>query len=226
MFALAKELAETHRVVTTTTTKILPPTSSDAPRTLLNSDEVALLNALCDDHNRFPHVTVAAQELTEGKLKGVSPEFVDRLVESKKVDVIIVEADGAKGRPLKFPNAGEPVVPSSTSLLIPVVGIDAAGQPFNEETVFRAHLAEGIIGFKIGDSITTEFIAALVTHPKGVCKNVPKNARIIPFINKVEDTRAEDLAEDLASRLKKNRHYPIDCVMIGSVYVRHLRRNC
>lgn len=43
-------------------------------------------------------------------------------------DVVLVEADGSKHLPLKYPNAAEPVIPEHTDEIIVVCGLNAIGQ--------------------------------------------------------------------------------------------------
>ena len=47
-------------------------------------------------------------------------------------DVVIVEADGSRGLPLKCPGDQEPVIPDGTDLVIGVAGATAIGQTFRE----------------------------------------------------------------------------------------------
>src|SRR3989338_4331057 len=110
MFALAHELeAAGENVITTTTTRILEPSASET-FLILEADEERLLSRLLAEmnssHGEGRHITLAAGSLS-GKLKGISPEIVDRLAEL--VPYVIVEADGAARKPLKAPNATETV---------------------------------------------------------------------------------------------------------------------
>lgn len=224
MFYMAECLAETGRVITTTTTKIFPPTAGTS-MVLVEPDEEALWRRSIEAIGAFRHVTVAGGVLpVEGKLQGVRPEFVDRLKEYGGSDLIIVEADGARGRSLKAPRAGEPMVPVSTSVLIPVLGIDALGQAISDETVFRLDLAQKLVDGKLGDPVTIEFIVSLVAHPHGICKSAPRNAKVIPFINKVENRQAVEQARGLARELKRTKHFSIDSVVLGSVRSKYFER--
>lgn len=44
-------------------------------------------------------------------------------------DIVLVEADGSKHMPLKFPKEGEPVIPNNTDEIIIVTGIHGLGRP-------------------------------------------------------------------------------------------------
>ena len=99
------------------------------------------------------------------------------------VSAIINEADGAAGRPLKAPRDGEPVIPNNTTLLVPLVGIDAAGCPLDEEWVFRSAIASRLLDLPMGSPVTEEAIVRLVLES---VKGGPAGARIVPMINKVD----------------------------------------
>ena len=68
MFALAHELATTGTcVITTTTTKIFPPLSSQTPLLLMDTDEANLMRLLLHNINEYTHITLSREKLTTGK---------------------------------------------------------------------------------------------------------------------------------------------------------------
>ena len=217
MFRLASELAAAgRRVITTTTTRILPPAESESPCLIVEEDEDKLVAAARDALRRHRHVTLARLQPDDGKLKGLSPETVDALARLKLADYIVNEADGASRQPLKAPNATEPVVPRSTTLVVALVGIEAVGRPLGPETAFRTELISKLTGLEEGQAITTEAVAVLLTHPQGIIQHAPESARIVPFINKVE---AADMAraKELAGLVLGRRHPQIKEVALGSI---------
>ena len=218
MFALARELAPSGKsVITTTTTKILEPSSAETPLLLLEPDEEQMLMALLQNLDKYKHITLATEKLSSGKLNGVSPGLVAKLAELNQVSYIIVEADGAAQRSLKAPNPTEPVIPHNTSLVIPVVGIDAVGCRLTEEDVFRPEIVSRLLGLPLGEVISAKAIAILITHPQGITKGSPAQARIIPFINKVDLDEGLSKGRDLASKILAMRHPQIEKVVLGQV---------
>jgi probable selenium-dependent hydroxylase accessory protein YqeC len=216
MFALAHELVATGKcVVTTTTTKILPPLPSQTPLLLLDTDEEDLIRLLLHNIEEYRHISVASEKLTSGKLTGISTELVGRLAELNQVSYIIVEADGAAQKPLKAPNATEPVIPGNTTLVIPIVGIDAIGCRLTEENVFRPETVANLLGLSSGEIITAEAIAFLITHHQGIIKGSPGRARIIPFINKVDLDNGLAKAKEVASKILAISHPQIEQVVLG-----------
>lgn len=64
-----------------------------------------------------------------GKWRGLAPEQVDQLAELAPEHVVLVEADGAAGLPVKLHRPDEPRWPRRTSLAVLVMGTGALGQP-------------------------------------------------------------------------------------------------
>ncbi|MBI4331429.1 MAG: putative selenium-dependent hydroxylase accessory protein YqeC [Chloroflexi bacterium] len=224
LFALARELVAAGRpVVTTTTTKILEPSPEQTPLLIVEGDEAKLLRLVRDNLGRYPHLTLASERLSGSKLKGVSPGLVVRLAEM--VDgYIIVEADGSARRPLKAPNATEPVIPPNTSLVIAMVGADAIGCALTEDNVFRSAIASQLLGLREGETVPAEAVAVLVTHSRGIAKGSPlrsgspqggPGARIVPFLNRVDIEGTLPKARELARLILARRHPQIERVVLG-----------
>ena len=149
------------------------------------------------------------------KLDGISPELITGLIQLESIYCIIVEADGAAHRSLKAPNATEPVIPDSTSIVIPVVGIDALGHPLNEDTVFRAEIAANLLGIPQNERITPDIVARLLTNREGIIKGSPEKARIVPFINKVDLDRDLSPAREIAHSILSLNHPQIKRIILS-----------
>jgi molybdenum cofactor cytidylyltransferase len=185
MFRLASELAsDGWKVVTTTTTMIWR--EDRCGHTILEPDADRLLDQVSSalmDHD--PICVASGFDEAQGKLIGIAPSLADALIALPQVDVVLVEADGAKGRSLKAPAEHEPVIPSSTSTLIPVAAIDAVGQTLDKRTVHRPEIVARLADSRLGETITAELMSTVLLHPEGGLKNAPPLARIVPLINKV-----------------------------------------
>ena len=218
LFTLAKELLNKGlRVVTTTTTKIFEPDHEQAPSLVIEGNQRKAMTSIKDGLLQNGHVTFATHRFPEGKIGGVAPQLIERMAQELPVDHIIVEADGALKLPLKAPGEHEPVIPSATTLLVPIVGIDALRKPLNEETAFRPERIAELTGTKLGAPITPHLIASLIVHPQGLCKGVPSGARITPLINKVETmeglTGAREISQEV---LEKNEG--VERVVLGRLF--------
>ncbi len=214
MFRLAGELtSQGWRVITTTTTMIWKHQASE--HTILEPDRAILLEKAQLGLDKYNHVTlVSGLREAEGKLVGVESSQVNELAALPGVDAIIVEADGAKGLSLKAPAPHEPVIPSSTTILVPVAAVDAMGQPLDGQTVHRPELVAGLAHRPQGETITAEIICRVVVHRQGGMKDAPEQARFIPLINKVTAaslTSARGIARLLLEEAR------VDRVLLGSV---------
>jgi len=218
MFALARELTRKGKaVITSTTTKIFPPSPSETGCVFVSKDEDELVEFVMNSAGTKECITIGSEVLTDSrKLNGVSPSLVSRVIGLKSVDYVIIEADGASQRPLKAPNPEyEPVIPSCTTMVIPVVGIDALGSQLSEEQVFRSEIASRLTGVSLGEVVTAETIARLILHPSGLSTGSPAEARIIPFINKMDLSPDRSAARDLARAILAGEHPRIDRVVLG-----------
>jgi probable selenium-dependent hydroxylase accessory protein YqeC len=218
MFALSRELSMHEKVViTTTTTKIFPPSSSDTPYLLISQEEKEIVDFILKKAGALGHITIASKMLAgSGKLQGINPLLISRLITLSPVNYIIIEADGASRKPLKAPDLFfEPVIPQQTSLVIPVVGIDALGCALSEENVFRSEIASKLTGLSLGKPISAEAIVTLILHPSGITRGSPEQARIIPVINKTDLPADLSDARDIACKILKANHPQVDRVVLS-----------
>ncbi len=217
MFALAHEIEGAgETVVTTTTTRIFEPPAGET-FLIVEADEETLFSRLSWAFGKYNHVTLASVRLPGGKLKGIAPETVDRLAGLKLVSYIVNEADGSARKPLKAPNATEPVIPESTTLVIAVVGIDALGLPLTEANVFRSEIVSRLTGLEPGSPITEDMVATLLTHAEGIAKGTPAHAGIVPLINKIDKMPDLLTAESLAHRILAKGYPGIKRVVLGQI---------
>ena len=218
MFRLAKELfLKGKKVVTTTTTKILEPASGETVSLFINLDEEDLKQFVHKHLDEYKHITIARERLESGKLKGVSSDLVNDFWSSNEIDYIIIEADGAAGRPVKAPREGEPVIPSSTTLVVAILGVDGVEREVNEENVFQAERVSKLTGIPVGKKMTDEAMAILMTHPEGIFKGAPSSSRIIAFLNKVDIPNGVVKAKGIARKIIERKHLQIERVVLGQL---------
>ena len=218
MFRLAKELsAGGKRVVMTTTTKILEPASGETGFLFVDSDEERIKDFLRGHLDQFHHITVAHERLGSGKLSGVSPNFVNGLWGSNGIDTIVIEADGAAGRPVKAPREDEPVIPTSTTLVVAVLGVDGMETELNEKNVFQPERVSSITGISTGEKLTDEAIGLLITHPEGIFKGSPSSSRVVVFLNKVDVPSGAAKAKSIAQKVLEKKHRQIERIVLGQL---------
>ncbi len=219
LFALSRELAAAgRRVVAATTTRIATAELLRAPAYFLASDlqanGYARLDACLEEH-RFCFVVGAA---ARDKVGGLPLELPARLLAREKVDFVLVEADGARMRPVKAPAAHEPAVPPETTLLIPMTGIDALSTPL-QDIAHRPHLLAALLSISLHESLRPKHVAVLLNSAQGALRHAPPQARIIPFINKVQTAAELAQAHEIARLLfaDPQRDRRIQRLVIGAL---------
>ena len=120
--------------------------------------------------------------LSKNRIGGVDPAWISSL--APLVDVVLIEADGARHRPIKGTAEHEPALPDTATLVVPVANIAALGAPVDEEHVHRPELFSKLTGVGPGQSITARAFARALAD--GSLANIPENARPAALITGVE----------------------------------------
>jgi probable selenium-dependent hydroxylase accessory protein YqeC len=219
MFRLAQELsAEGETVLTTTTTRIFMPEQVQSRCVILAHTAEEILERAAPKLIEHRHLTAAAGHTADpGKLAGLAPDVVDRLRASQVFDWIIVEADGAAGRPLKAPGEHEPVIPSSCGWLVAVAGLRALGKLLTDQWVFRAEMFSRLTGLTPGATVSEEAIAAALGHERGAMKSAPAKCRCLAFLNQADDPGARAAGLRIAGFLQRMGATRIQRAVIGQV---------
>ena len=200
------------RVLVTTTTRLGPSIPSAIASFRYERHGGTELRTALD---REGAILVTGPPDHEGKLTGLSAGAVAPLASAVLADVTLVEADGARKRPLKAPADHEPVIPTGTTVVCPVAGLDALGLAVSE----AAHRPDLVAPFAPGGTVTTGVVAALLTSPQGGLKGVPPTAAVRPLLNKMGN-RSSEAAEIAALALGSSRS--IDRIVAGDVRDRRL----
>lgn len=152
---LVHQLAEQYRaqgktVFVTTTTHMFREAD-----TLLTDDAEAIIRALQQSG-------YAMAGLPEGeKIRALSQQTYDAVC--PHADVVLVEADGSKQLPLKYPNATEPGIPANVDEILVVCGLNAIGQKA-KDVCHRLPLVKACLGIEDETVITAAHVQTLVTE--------------------------------------------------------------
>ncbi len=202
LFRLADELSlDGAGVVVTTTTKIYAPRPTPALAQIVQPNAAALLQAVqrALSERRIP---VVARGMTEdAKLVGVLPEWVADLAHVPGVRYLLVEADGAAGRPLTAPRSHEPVIPAAASLVLPIVGADVLGRPLSAATVHNPREMTALTGLEEGEPVDAASVARVLLSRDGNCRGAPVDARVVPLVNKADTPQRLAAAREIAAAL-------------------------
>jgi probable selenium-dependent hydroxylase accessory protein YqeC len=148
------------------------------------------------------YATVLGRRVRSDKIEGV--RSVDELV--SRAELVLVEADGARGRSLKVPAPHEPVVPRSTTVLVVMAALDVLGEPLDESRVHRLELVAAATGRRVGETVDEDAVVAALCHRGGYPARIGRGVRAAVFLNKVEDAVHRDAAARIAPRLMPPYH--------------------
>lgn len=132
------------------------------------------------------------------KLKLKDIDFIDEIINRNIFDLVLMEADGSKGLPIKAPNNQEPVISKFTNISIGIIGLDSLGTRIDDQHVHRPEIFREIVN---KDIIDLNGVVDLVKHEKGLFKN--SRGRKILILNKANNQerikRAREIKRALSS---------------------------
>lgn len=216
MFELAKELSQSGRILTTTTTKIFRPDISQSPVTIIENDMNRIVKQAGKSLQSVSSLTIApSYHPGMKKLIGFPPETVEQIWRENLFDWIIVEADGAKQKPIKSSNDREPVFVGTCAYLILAAGLETVGSSLDEDNVHRSDIFSKITGREIGEKIDeASFAAALIREIKKAAPFCRPAAKSV-FLNKQDQLKQGVSFQKIISGL---RHEPlIERIISGSL---------
>jgi probable selenium-dependent hydroxylase accessory protein YqeC len=184
ILAVAEELAEAGiTFLTAPTTKML---LSEAERlgSLVTSEDAGELRAKAEGalSDGASGVVVGSGLLSKNRVGGVEPGVIPSL--APLADVVLIEADGSRRRPIKGTATHEPALPDAATLVVAVGNIRAFGAPVTEENVHRPELFSELTGIGAGQSITSRAFARALAE--GSLGNTPEGARTAALITGVQ----------------------------------------
>jgi probable selenium-dependent hydroxylase accessory protein YqeC len=218
MFALADELKrDGNRVLTTTTTKVWHREALQYEQVLLVEGEAGWHPKQAEGLNREGAVFVGRSILPSGKVEGISASLADEIFHNSNAQYLIAEADGSAGRPLKAPAEHEPVISSSVTMVVAMMGMEAVSARLDEVAAFRVDQIRKITGLETGGLLTPSALAKVFLHPAGLFKGAPEGARRVVFLNKGDLSEEQAKAAELAEILLRDSGKKIDRVILGSI---------
>lgn len=145
--------------------------------------------------------SLLSDEKSVKKIKALPDDVLESLPE--ECDVLLIEADGSKGLPLKVPADWEPVIPKITDLVIGVMGMDSLGSRIRDR-VHRPELAAAFLGKAPEDVITAEDMIQIGQSEKGLRKSVGKRKYRV-FLNKADMPADKRVAEKIILELGRRQ---------------------
>ena len=186
ILALASEIARDGEslLVAPTTKMFLEEADRIGP--VVTSESFEELSSMIEETIAETRAVVAGRELLSKKrVGGLEASWISPL--SSLADVVLIEADGSRRRPLKGTSSHEPVLPDALDLVVAVGNVVALGKPVNEEFVHRPEAFSELTGVGSEQSITPRsFARALVNGSLG---KVPPETRQAVLLTGVEPGR-------------------------------------
>jgi len=158
------------RAVCTTTTHIWPPEPLQCPDLRVAEYDAAVADLR---ERPLPFVTIV-RRIVDGKCQGFTADEAIGL--RTAADLLLVEADGAAGRPLKAHAPHEPVIAPGASCVVAVVGGWCVGAPLDATHVHRPERFAALSGRALGAPVTAADVARVLLHDDGWLAAVPPGA--------------------------------------------------
>lgn len=193
MYRLAAEHGGRVGITTTAHIEYFPRTLP-ATRYIAPEDEL-LRNIKADQSSRI--IAFAQPSERRGRRAGIAPESVQQFRQAGRFNLLLIKADGARGRLLKAPADHEPPIPVCADTVIAVISARAIGKRLTAKVVHRIERITAVAGLEENGRILPVHIARILASEHGALKNTG-TARVIPLINMVDDGEREILARTAA----------------------------
>lgn len=118
---------------------------------------------------------------------GASVETIKQFLDNVDSDVLLIEADGADGMPLKAPYENEPIIPQDVTLVVPIASLSAINQPLDEEHIYNPQAMIEKYGYYPGSNVRSPWIAEVLRDEELGLRGIPDKARVVAFINQTPD---------------------------------------
>lgn len=200
------------RVLATTSTAITLEQLDLMPHSMrYDADPAAISQALSVHGFVFLYDTIY-----DDRVYGPTIEWTRKMLDTIDSDVLLIEADGADGRPFKAPRENEPAIPREASLVVPIVSLSALDKPLDDEHIYNPQPMIDKYGFYPGSGVRSPWIAQVLRDDELGLRGVPDKARVVAFINQTPDEEHLRARARLIAKLalKSNRFHGI---ALGSV---------
>lgn len=138
--------------------------------------------------------------LPDGKLWDIGPQMLEFAME--RSDLLLIEADGSKRKPLKGWREDEPVIVPQTEAVIGILPLHCLGQTIHGEMIHRMETFTAITGLGCGDRMGIEAYIRLILHPHGLFGH--SRGRCALVFNRADSPALLAAAEDIIKKVKQS----------------------
>lgn len=209
IMTLSREMSHLRRLITTTTAFFIP--DSTLWDELVVAPELQPSGTYALDAGKA--IVWGGFLGQDNKLLGVPLEALQQVYTSRRFDVILVEADGSKRRPIKAPMDHEPVIPETTTMVIGVIGLSALNKPVNQRWVHRVESFRAITDTQSDELIRPEHVVTLVMATNGLFKGTPSQAVKVLLLNQADTVQDIHLGKRVIQLLNKRNAGIEKCIL-------------
>ena len=159
-------------VLITTTTKIQNPLFYDYEADFIFKDELGILTHEVEKGEKVFYAESSKYDIK----KTVSPRLELLSVLKDRYDVLLYEADGSRGLPLKIHSERDPVIIDGTTTVIAVMGLSAIGE--------KAYSV--VFGDDSDKIVDSEYITSYLRDPDGLTKGMKAYTDNVIVVNQCD----------------------------------------
>ena len=184
-------------VLVAPTTKMLLGEADRIGPLVTSEDAEGLLAKVRNALSEAPAVVAGSGMISKNRVAGVDPAWIGDL--ARLADVVLVEADGSRRRPIKGTADHEPALPTAATLVVALANVHALGTPVDDEHVHRPEVFSELTGVGPGQSITPGAFASALA--RGSLARVPQETRTTALITGVDPGRSMSNASVITREL-------------------------
>jgi molybdenum cofactor cytidylyltransferase len=185
------------KVLVAPTTKMLLGEADRIGPLVASEDADGLQKKAENALSEAPAVVAGSGMISKNRVGGVDPAWIGGL--ASLADVVLVEADGSRRRPIKGTADHEPALPTAATLVVALANVQALGKPVDDEHVHRPEVFSELTGIGQGQSITPGAFATAIA--RGSLAKVPQETRKAALITGVDPGRTMSKASVITREL-------------------------
>ena len=195
LYRLGEEAVELdHSAILAGTTRFTPRPLPGLATTVIEASDEVIVDRAREALGAGCPLVLHTGDASKGRLRPITSEVADELAALPGLGLLALEADGSKMLPFKAPAEHEPVIPTSATHVVAVVGMRALDAPLNDEHVHRPERIRAIVGPE--ERCTAEVIARVLADERGGRSHVGNRSYSV-LVNQadIDPVAAHNLAE-------------------------------
>jgi molybdenum cofactor cytidylyltransferase len=210
MFTLGRELKSPVLLTTTTHLGVWQAAGADQHHIIEKTEDVDKINL-----KAATTVLLTGPAGADDRLASLDTALLQGVFQLCKTAGIplLIEADGARGKPLKAHADYEPVIPAWVDQVVVVAGLSGLGEQLTANHVHRPEIFAQLGNLNLGDMIEAEHLSAVLSSDSGGLKGIPPGAKKVLLLNQADN----DVRKAQGARLAGELTEFYDRVLVGSL---------